>query len=222
MTQYKLITALCRGGGIGYNGGLPWPRLARDMRFFSEMTRSKVVDGTFKTAVLMGRKTWDSLPLNAKPLKNRDNIIISSSANGLNAVMDNPTVIHIDHIDQLKTIAHKYHIIWIVGGASIYEQCLRNTNIIIEEMYITFVDACYDFDIKFPDVWLHDTCDEYIDSNTFFNWSCFKSIPPYLTFPTDPLTHYSIESINIANTANAENASSNECPDLHFLKCIKM
>ena len=32
--QYKMIVALCRGGGIGYQGTLPWPKIERDLRFF--------------------------------------------------------------------------------------------------------------------------------------------------------------------------------------------
>ena len=216
MTRYKLITALCRGGGIGYNGDLPWPRIAKDMRFFAEMTRAP--NDSINVAVLMGRKTWDSIPPKARPLKSRDNIIISSSSSDTSNMntSSNPNVIHINHIDQLKTFEHKYHVIWIIGGASIYEQCIRNNNIIIEEIYITFINSKYEFDTKFPELCIHDTVDEYDASKPPFEWAYADSLSHhYATFNIDSLTHYSIETINIV-------IASSECPELHFLKFSKI
>lgn len=217
MTQYKLITALCRGGGIGYKGGLPWPNIARDMRFFAKTTKPNTIDGSIKTAVLMGRKTWDSLPLNAKPLKNRDNIIISSSStNGANTVAtDNSNIIHINHIDQLKSISHKYDVIWIIGGSSVYEQCICNNDIVIDEIHITFINSNYEFDTKFPELSLHhnthhNTVNEDMGSMPF-NWIYVEVIPSYVTFVIDPCTQYSIETIDLVT-------ESPDCPELRFLK----
>ena len=214
MTQYKLITALCRGGGIGYKGSLPWPNIARDMRFFAKTTKPNNIDGSIKTAVLMGRKTWDSLPPNAKPLKNRDNIIISSSSSSsssTNGATDNLNIIHINHIDQLKIFEHMYDVIWIIGGSSIYEQCICSDEITVSEMYITFINACYDFDTKFPELCLHDTMDEDTASNPSFNWTRIESMPPYATFDITPCTYYSIEPIDLVT-------ASPDCPELSFLK----
>jgi dihydrofolate reductase len=216
--QYKLITALCRGGGIGYNGQLPWSRLAQDMRFFYEMTCAP--NDSTKVAVLMGRKTWDSIPPKAKPLKNRDNIIISSSSlstttttTNTNNTINTQNIIHINNIDQLKKFEHNYHIIWIIGGASIYEQCIRNKNIIIEEMYITFVNACYDFDIKFPEIWLRDRVNEDEEPRSLFCGIGSLQFQSNATFTvdTESTTHYSIETINTIS-------ASLDCPELRFLK----
>ena len=213
MTQYKLITALCRGGGIGYKGGLPWPNIARDMRFFAKTTKPNNIDGSIKTAVLMGRKTWDSLPPNAKPLKNRDNIIISSSSNNeARSANNNPNIIHINDMDQLTSFSHKYDVIWIIGGSSIYEQCICNNDIVIDEIYITFINSNYEFDTKFPDLCLHhNTLYENIGLKPSFDWSCSESISSYATFEINPYTHYSIETIDVVN-------ASPDCPELSFLK----
>ena len=217
MTQYKLITALCRGGGIGYNGYLPWPRIAKDMRYFAEMTRAPN-DSSIRVAVLMGRKTWDSLPSNVKPLKDRGNIIMSSSSSATN---NNTNVIHINHIEQIKAFEHKYDIIWIIGGASIYEQCIRSDEITVSEMYITFINACYDFDTKFPEIRLHvGLDDEDKDKNKNknippFDWNYTESMPPYATFELNPYAHYSIETIDFVN-------ASPDCPELRFLKFIRI
>ena len=64
----KLIVACDPKGGIGYNGKLPWDKLQGDLPRFKELTTNQVV--------LMGRKTWDSLP--KKPLPNRTNWIKST------------------------------------------------------------------------------------------------------------------------------------------------
>jgi dihydrofolate reductase len=71
-----LIAAVGRDGCIGVEGRLPW-RLPSDMKRFKQLTLGK--------PVIMGRKTWDSLP--RKPLMDRANIVISRSlqADGIQA-----------------------------------------------------------------------------------------------------------------------------------------
>ena len=64
----KLIIACDPKGGIGYNGKLPWTNLQGDLPRFKELTSNQVV--------LMGRKTWESLP--KKPLPNRTNWVKST------------------------------------------------------------------------------------------------------------------------------------------------
>ena len=216
-TQYKLITAVCRGGGIGYKGDLPWPRIAKDMRYFAEMTRAPN-DSSIRVAVLMGRKTWDSLPSKVKPLKDRDNIIISSSSGSTdtnnNNNNNNTNVIHINRIEQLKTFEHNYDIIWIIGGASIYEQCICSYEITVSEMYITFINACYEFDTNFPEIHLHSVVDNDAGDKNIpppFDWTYTEPMPPYATFGSISLTWYSIETIDIVS-------ASLDCPELLFLK----
>lgn len=71
MTNPKLtlVVAVARNGVIGREGGLPW-RLSSDMKRFKAATMGK--------PVLMGRKTWDSLP--KKPLPGRQNLILTRDA----------------------------------------------------------------------------------------------------------------------------------------------
>ena len=69
--NYKLIAAVSKDGGIGKQGHLPW-RIKEDLAFFSKMTR-----GNGNNAVIMGRKTWNSLE--GKHLPGRDNYILSST-----------------------------------------------------------------------------------------------------------------------------------------------
>jgi len=68
--KLTLVVAVARNGVIGRNGALPW-RLSSDMKRFKAATMGK--------PVLMGRKTWDSLP--KKPLPGRQNLILTRDAN---------------------------------------------------------------------------------------------------------------------------------------------
>ena len=64
--EIHLIWAQDRNGGIGQNGKLPW-HISEDLKNFKSLT--------INSTIIMGRKTWDSLPI--KPLPNRKNIILS-------------------------------------------------------------------------------------------------------------------------------------------------
>ena len=72
-----MVLAATPSGGIGLDGGLPW-RLPGEMAFFRELT-TKTRDAAKRNAVLMGRKTWDSLPPKFKPLPGRLNVVLSAS-----------------------------------------------------------------------------------------------------------------------------------------------
>ncbi|EFQ88847.1 hypothetical protein PTT_15080 [Pyrenophora teres f. teres 0-1] len=77
-----LILAATPNLGIGNAGGLPWPQLKKEMGFFARVTKRTSPpsnNGTKKiNAVLMGRKTWESIPPKFRPLKDRLNIVITS------------------------------------------------------------------------------------------------------------------------------------------------
>ena len=66
MTRIALVVARARNGVIGRDGDLPW-RLKSDMAFFKQVTMGK--------PIVMGRKTWDSLP--RRPLPGRLNIVVT-------------------------------------------------------------------------------------------------------------------------------------------------
>ncbi len=66
MTRIALVVAVSRNGVIGRDGGLPW-HISSDLKRFKEITMGK--------PVIMGRKTWESLP--RKPLTGRHNIVIT-------------------------------------------------------------------------------------------------------------------------------------------------
>lgn len=148
--RFKLIVAMCPNGGIGYKGRLPWPHCKADMAHFAKRTT-----GGGNNAVIMGAKTWDSIP--ARPLRNRANLILSSQ-----------TPEQSEQSDQSDQSAHwfrtvpdlfahleaaEYDEVWIIGGASIYEQFLAmhaTGEINIDEMCVTTIDGVYVCDTFFP------------------------------------------------------------------------
>ena len=65
----KLIVAVSHGDVIGQAGRLPWPTFPKDMAHFKEVTQGHVV--------IMGRKTWESLPASVRPLPGRQNVVLT-------------------------------------------------------------------------------------------------------------------------------------------------
>ena len=146
---FKLITAMCSDGGIGYKGALPWPHCKADMAHFAKRTT-----GAGNNAVVMGRTTWDSIP--GHPLRRRANLIISSLAN-THAKRSEPNDGEHWFTSIPDLFAHlesaKYDEVWIIGGASIYEQFLamhKRNELNIDEMCITQMDGTYACDTFFP------------------------------------------------------------------------
>jgi dihydrofolate reductase len=76
--KLTLIVAATRAHGIGKGGTLPW-RLPKEMAYFARVT-THAPEGTMN-AVVMGRNTWESIPLKFRPLRRRANIVISRNAN---------------------------------------------------------------------------------------------------------------------------------------------
>jgi dihydrofolate reductase len=139
--KIKLIAAVCKNNGIGKNNTLPWNSKA-DLKFFSKTTK-----GNNNNAVLMGRKTWESLK---KPLTNRFNIIISSK----NLEVSSPDVKVFKNIDEAIHFSYckNFEILWVIGGSQIYETFLNDYNNQIEECVLTQIEEEHDCDTFFPNL----------------------------------------------------------------------
>lgn len=144
--HFHLIAAVCKNKGIGINGNLPW-HIKEDLNYFSKLT---IGDG--KNAVIMGRNTYHSLPKCL--LKKRDNFIISStlfidevtSCGELIKTFDSIIEL-INYLQTLSSFIKKYDDIWIIGGASIYDQFIEMG--LIDKCYITYIDKEYICDTFF-------------------------------------------------------------------------
>ncbi len=151
----NIAVAITKNGGIGLNGTLPWPHLKGDMALFSKRTT-----GSGNNAVLMGKNTWLSIPENRRPLKNRTNIIISSS-------LSTASSCHVFYsINDALTFceSEKYDELWIIGGSRIYNDFLNTYCDKINRVYITCVCSNPDCD-TFIDI----PADSYIVEEKIYN-----------------------------------------------------
>jgi dihydrofolate reductase len=74
ISRLTIIVAATTTNGIGKAGGMPW-HISADLKYFKDVT-SKAPEGT-QNVVIMGRKTWESIPAKNRPLADRFNIVIS-------------------------------------------------------------------------------------------------------------------------------------------------
>jgi dihydrofolate reductase len=75
VSQLDIVVAADQEWGIGKNDQVPW-RLSSDVRWFKELTSAQEPAG-IQSTVIMGRKTWDSIPDRFRPLPNRLNVVVS-------------------------------------------------------------------------------------------------------------------------------------------------
>jgi dihydrofolate reductase len=130
MTIISLVYAQSKNGVIGRNGGLPW-HISSDLKRFKAITMGK--------PVIMGRKTWDSLP--KKPLPGRHNIIITRQKG---IVAAGATVV--DGAHAALAAAGEVPEICVIGGAEIFDLFLNRAN----RIYLTEIDAEVDGDTVAP------------------------------------------------------------------------
>lgn len=109
-----LIAAVTKNGCIGKNGKLAW-RNKEDMARFKELTTGKTV--------LMGRKTWESIPAQFRPLPDRVNVVITRQAEY--ALPEG--VLRFSSIDEALE-ALKDREVFVIGGAEIYAATLTSAD----------------------------------------------------------------------------------------------
>jgi dihydrofolate reductase len=134
--EIAIVVAMDQKKGIGKNGQLPWPRIPEDMQRFKEET------GTHP--VIMGRKTYESLPLKYRPLPGRQNIVITR-----NPEVKYDGVLMAHSLEEAIRIAKPLdeHRICIVGGGEIYKEALSLTDILL----LTKIEGDFDADTFFPE-----------------------------------------------------------------------
>ena len=149
------IVAVDNNWGIGYNGDL-LEHIPEDLKYFKALTTGHVV--------VMGRKTWDSLP--QKPLKDRLNIVISRQPRGpLEGGM--AFSIPMDEAKIRVALSGNDEEWFIIGGGSIYQEFLS----VCDRIYVTKIYKDHDnVDTYFPNLdkseeWAPTTCGQLLTHN---------------------------------------------------------
>lgn len=138
MKNTNLIVAMTGDGVIGLDNKLPW-HIPEDMKNFKELTTGNVV--------VMGRKTYESIPEKFRPLPNRDNIVVSTQMSNNSSNYNG--IIVVPSLEEALNKSKEFNKeIFIIGGAQLYEAALP----FVEKMYISFVKGSYHGNVFFPEI----------------------------------------------------------------------
>ena len=147
----NLIVAIDSTFGISKNNIIPW-KIKEDMNFFQDVTRRTYVPDE-QNVVIMGKSTWKALPDSYRGLRDRINIVVSSSmtTNELNTDNKTKTESYL-----VKSLSDAFGLcdtlqpgkVFIGGGSQIYKDVLENYS--IDEIYITHINKNYECDNLFP------------------------------------------------------------------------
>ena len=133
MTKISVIVAVARDGAIGRNNQLLW-RLPEDLKRFKALTMGH--------AVIMGRKTWDSLPERFRPLPARRNIVLSRRSDFALAGAE-----VLQSLDAALAACANDERVYVIGGGQIYAEALPQADRLeVTEVHADFPDA----DTHFP------------------------------------------------------------------------
>lgn len=134
--KINLIWAQAHHRVIGKDGKMPW-HLPEDLAHFKRVTLGH--------PVIMGRKTWDSLPPRFRPLPGRINIVISRAEDCLSDQVDS-ALQTATSLEAALELTRDYPEVWIIGGAQIYAQALPLAN----KAVVTHIDADFEGDAFAP------------------------------------------------------------------------
>jgi dihydrofolate reductase len=129
-----IVAAVARNGCIGNQGVLPW-HIPEDMRRYRRITLGKVV--------IMGRKTWESIPARYRPLPGRTNVVVTRQA-------DHPLpagVLRVGSLEEALAL-HAGREMVVNGGGTIYERAMARA----DALDITHVHRDVDGDTFFPTI----------------------------------------------------------------------
>ncbi|PIY28207.1 MAG: dihydrofolate reductase [Comamonadaceae bacterium CG_4_9_14_3_um_filter_60_33] len=161
--KLNLILARARNGVIGANNALPW-HLPEDMAHFKRTTLG--------CPVIMGRKTWDSLPVKFRPLPGRLNVVVTRQIDwrGEGAVV-------VNSLEAACAACPADSTAWVIGGAELYAQALALASCAV----VTELDADFEGDAFAPHFgpeWREVARESHISSSGLpFSFVTYKKQP---------------------------------------------
>ncbi|KAK9164218.1 hypothetical protein Syun_005120 [Stephania yunnanensis] len=149
---YQIVVAATRALGIGKDGKLPW-KLPSDLKFFKELT-STTTDPTKKNAVIMGRKTWESIPFEHRPLPGRLNVVLTRSGSFDIATAENVVICGSMNSALELLAAPPYCLsiekVFVIGGGQILKETLNGSG--CDAIHMTEIETSIECDTFIPPV----------------------------------------------------------------------
>jgi dihydrofolate reductase len=163
--KVSLVAAVAGGGVIGRANTIPW-RLPEDVAHFRSLTMGH--------AVVMGRRTWDSIPDRFRPLPGRRNVVVTRNADW-QAVGAERAV----SLEDALRLAGGADEVFVIGGAELYAAALPHA----DALELTEIDLDVEGDTVFPP-WDRDAFDEVArtphvsEDGTTFSFVTYERRPP--------------------------------------------
>ena len=139
--KLSIVAAVARSGVIGRDGGLPW-RLPEDLARFRELTSGH--------AVVMGRRTWESLPVRFRPLPGRRNVVVTGNPSWREDGAERAASLE----DAFALLAAEEKV-FVIGGGALFAEALP----LADELHLTEIDLDVAGDTFFPE-WDRDAFQE--------------------------------------------------------------
>lgn len=139
--KVSLVAAVADGGVIGRANAIPW-RLPEDLARFRELTTGH--------AVVMGRRTWESLPQRFRPLPGRRNVVVTR-----NDAWHDAGAERAGSLDEALRLLEREPRVFVIGGGQLYAEAISRA----DELLLTEIDEEHEGDAFFPP-WDRDAFDE--------------------------------------------------------------
>ena len=148
MIPFSLIVAIDSKNGIGKNGQLPW-QLSADLKHFKEIT-CQTKDPAKQNVVIMGRKTWESLPEKFRPLPRRINLVLTKNKDLElpSNVLKARDFVEAFRILEKSPLNNQVENIFVIGGQQIFEQAINRPQ--CQRLYVTHIQKSFACDTFFP------------------------------------------------------------------------
>ncbi len=162
--QLHVIFAKARNGVIGKDNALPW-HLPEDMAHFKRTTMG--------CPVIMGRRTWDSIPARFRPLPGRINVVVTRQQ-AWSEMGAKPS----SSLREALSFCEQFADVWVIGGADLYAQTLPLANTAV----VTEIDADFEGDAYAPQFgshWLETTRESHTAANGLnFSFVTYRNPQP--------------------------------------------
>jgi dihydrofolate reductase/thymidylate synthase len=187
MKKFSIVVAAENSLGIGLNNTLPWPKLSHDLAHFKKITSSAMENK--RNVVIMGRKTWYSIPNGFRPLSDRFNIVLTRDEKNVNSIMSGygPDSVRVEKSLQsaleYANALDNIDKIFVIGGEQLFFEAIKHP--LCEFIYFTKVMGDFQCDKFFPrinpNVFKEQEYSDniiYEDNGVKYQFNLFKRVEP--------------------------------------------